>query len=84
MRECSPLDLVLRSCVYCGRPLGTDRSKEHGLPAAMGGKVEGDNPLLVDAHQRCNNNVGRLVDARFARSWFGLVPCLADLSAGRY
>lgn len=57
-------------CPYCGkqRP-ATERTREHVVPAALGGATEPQNPFIVTACVRCNTACGRYVDGPFIRSW---------------
>lgn len=57
-------------CAYCGRQFpDTDRTREHVVPAALGGATEPHNPFLIDVCSKCNSACGRHVDGSFIRNW---------------
>lgn len=58
-------------CLYCNKDIAIgEASLEHGIPVFLGGNVVPNIFKTANVHARCNNLLGRYVDASFARSWF--------------
>ena len=59
------------TCVYCGKNKNdTEMTREHVVPAAIGGILSPQNPFLLRrVCRRCNSACGRYVDGPFLRSW---------------
>lgn len=69
--EKSMVRLEATLCIYCMKDYSDkELSKEHVIPQALGGSLVGPPFVIRNACKKCNNILGRFVDAPFIRSFF--------------
>lgn len=72
------------SCIYCSQSHQIEKqSREHTIPSFMGGSYAPSHFITRNSCKKCNNDLGRFVDAAYAKSWI-VVNTLQQLSRKFY
>lgn len=70
--SCSKFDAygdMMDKCIYCGKLTdATEFSKEHIIPQCLGGAYAPPDFMTDRACRKCNNDLGKFVDASFEKS----------------